>query len=118
MKKTIFENGIQYSLHGDYYLQDLRLEPEQRPIGLWGRLHRGYLKEYRPVIFNRPVLSVILWTYLTDINEQTQQRIDTKVKQMMVDEGVKEELKKVNQMVWVRRINMIRSRAEEIVLSK
>lgn len=77
MKERIFENGIQYSLHGDYYLPDFKLEPETRPIGRWGRMHRDrdYLKEYRPVIFNQLVLSGTLWLYLADINEQAQQRI-------------------------------------------
>ena len=70
MKELIFENGIQYSLHGDYYLPALKLEQESRPIGRWGRMHRDYLKEHRPVLFNQLVLSGNLSTYLADINEQ------------------------------------------------
>ena len=118
MKGTIFENGIQYSLHGDYYLPDFKLEPETRPIGRWGRVHRDYLKEYRPVVFNQLVLSGTLWTYLADINEQAQQRTEVLVKQMMVAEGVTEELKGSNQMEWVQRMNNIRSSTYEVVLNE
>lgn len=118
MKEKIFENGIQYSLSGDYYLPDLKLEPEPRPIGRWGRMHRDYLKEYHQVIFNQLVLSGKLRTYLADINEQAQRRMEVLVKQMMVAEGMTEELKASNQMEWVQRINNIRNRAEHIVLQE
>ena len=118
MKETIFENGIQYSLHGDYYLPDLKIEPETRPIGRWGRMHRDYLKEYHQVIFNQLVLSGKLRTYLADINEQAQRRMEVLVKQMMVAQGMTEELKASNQMEWVQRINNIRNRAEHIVLQE
>ena len=118
MKEKIFENDIQYSLHGDYYLPDLQLIPELRPIGRWGRMHRDYLKEYRPVIFNQLVLSDTLWTYLADINEQAQQRIEVLVKQMIVAEGMTEELKAANQMEWIQRMNSIRNRAKESMLQE
>ena len=118
MKEKIFENGIQYSLHGDYYLPDLKLEPEHRPIGRWGRMHRTYLKEHRPVVFNQLVLAGNLWTYLADINEQAQQRMEVLVKQMMDREGVTEELKETNQLKWVQRINDIQYHAEIILLTE
>lgn len=85
MKEKIFENGIQYSLSGDYYLPNLKLEPESRPVGRWDRMHRDYLKEHRPVIFNQLVLSGTLWSYLADINEQAQQRMEVLVKQWLDD---------------------------------
>ena len=118
MKETIFENGIQYSLHGDYYLPDLKLEPEHRPIGRWGRMHRDYPKEHRPVLFNQLVLSGNLWSYLADINEQAQQRMEVLIRQMKNTEGVTEELKEANQLEWARRINDIHHRAEETMLSE
>ena len=74
-------------------------------------MHRDYLKKYRPVVFNQLVLSGNLWTYLADINEQAQHRMEVLVKQMMVSEGVTEELKATNQMEWVRKMNNIDSRA-------
>jgi len=107
-----------YIKTGDYYIPDLKLPEETRPIGRWGRMHRDYLKEHRPVVFNQLVLFGKLWSYLADINEQAQQRTDMMVKQMMVAEGVTEELKEVNQMEWVRRMNSIQNGAEESVLSE
>lgn len=109
---------ITYIKVGDYYIPDLKLPEEHRPIGRWGRMHRDYLKEYRPVVFNQLVLSGNLWSYLADINEQAQQRMDTLVKQMMASEGVTEGLKEANQMEWVQRINNIRNRAEDIILQE
>ena len=106
---------ITYIKTGDYYIPDWKLPEEHRPIGRWGRMHREYLKEYRPVVFNQLVLSGNLWTYLADINEQTQQRMEVLVKQMMASEGATEELKEANQMEWVRRINNIKNKAEEII---
>lgn len=102
---------IKYIKTGDYYIPNWKLPEEHRPIGRWGRMHRDYLKEYRPVVFNQLVLSGNLWTYLADINEQAQQRMDAMVKQMMASEDVTEELKETNQMDWVRKMNNINSRA-------
>ena len=109
---------ITYIKTGDYYIPDWKLPEEHRPIGRWGRMHRDYLKEYRPVIFNQLVLSGNIWTYLADINEQAQQRMDVLIKQMMEAEYIKEDLKEANQMVWVRRMSNLRIRAEEIVWSE
>ena len=109
---------ITYIKTGGYYIPNLKLPEEHRPIGRWGRMHRDYLKEHRPVVFNQLVLSGNLWTYLADINEQAQQRIDVLIRQMKNVEGVTEELKKTNQMEWVRLMNGIRNRSEEAVLSE
>ena len=109
---------IRYIKAGDYYIPDLKLPKEHRSIGRWGRMHRDYLKEYRPVIFNQLVLSGKLWTYLADINEQAQQRMEMLVKQMMVAEGVTEELKEANQMDWVQKLSIICERATELILNE
>lgn len=106
---------IRYVRNGDYFIPDLKLLEETRSIGKWGRMHRAYLKEHRPIIFNQLVLSGNLWTYLADLNEQAQQRIETLISQMQAAEGVTEELKAADPMAWAQRMNNIRSRAEEIV---
>ena len=106
---------ITYIKTGDYYIPDWKLPEEHRPIGRWGRMHRDYLKKHRPVVFNQLVLSGKLWTYLADINEQAQHQMNILVKQMMASEGATEELKEANQMEWVRRINNIKNKAEEII---
>ena len=74
--------NIEYIHSGDYFIPDLKLLEETRPIGKWGRMHRGYLKEYHPVQFNTLALSGNLWTYLADLNEQVQKRIDTLIIQL------------------------------------
>ena len=119
MKKHIYDenNGLWYELIGDYYIPVLTLSSEeQRPIGKWGRMHRDYLKEHRPILFNDLVLSGQFWTYLADLNEQTQERLSLIVEQMKASESVTEELKATNQMAWVGAMNSIRNRAEEIIL--
>ena len=78
---------------GDYYIPDICLPEENRPIGWWGRMHREYLKEYRPIRFNGLVLSGQLWTYPADLNEQAQSRLELIVEQMKAAEGVTEGMK-------------------------
>ena len=119
MKKHIYDenNGLWYELIGDYYIPVLTLSSEeQRPIGKWGRMHREYLKEHRPILFNDLILNGQLWTYLADLNEQAQERLSLIIDQMKEAEGVTEKLKASNQMAWVGAMNSIRNRAEEIIL--
>ena len=119
MKKHIYDenNGLWYELIGDYYIPVLTLSSEeQRSIGKWGRMHRDYLKEHRPILFNDLILSGQLWTYLADLNEQAQERLSLIIEQMKATEGVTEEMKAADQMAWVSAMNSIRNRAEEIIL--
>ena len=106
---------IDYTLAGDYCIPNLELPQESRPIGKWGRMHRRYLETYHPIRFNQLVLSGTLWTYLADLNEQAQARIETLIEKMKTAEGVTESLKAVDPMAWVQRMNSMRARAEEIV---
>ena len=115
LKPRITENGIDYILVGDYYIPDLKLPEEHRPIGKYGRLHREYLREVHPARLNTLTLTGELWTYLADLNEQAQLRLDTLVSQMKVAEGITEALKARDPMQWVQRMNSIRDRAEEIL---
>ena len=107
---------LNYIRCGDYYIPDIRLQEETRPIGRWGRMHRDYIKEHKPIRFNDLCLSGELWTYLADLNEQAQSRLELIIEQMKASEGVTEELKAANQMAWVGAMNSIRNRAEEIIL--
>ena len=119
MKKHIYDenNGLWYELIGDYYIPVIILSSEeQRPIGKWGRMHRDYLKEHRPILFNDLILSGQLWTYLADLNEQAQERLSLIIEQMKESEGVTENMKHHDQMAWIRAMNSIRNRAEEIIL--
>ena len=119
MKKHIYDesNGLWYELIGDYYIPVLTLSSEEkRPVGKWGRMHRDYIKEHRPILFNDLILSGHLWVYLVDLNEQAQERLSLIIEQMKASEGVTEELKAADQMAWVDAMNSIRNRAEEIIL--
>ena len=118
LKKRITENGIDYILVGDYYIPDLKLPEENRPIGRYGRLHREYLKQEHPARYSSLILTGKLWTYLADLNEQAEERLDLIIEQMKAAEGVTEELKARNQLEWVGRMNNIRNRAEEIINSE
>ena len=81
-------------------------------------MHKAYLELYRPARYNDLILSGKLWTYLADLNEQAQNRLDYIIVQMKETEGVTEELKARDQMAWVIAMNSIRNRAEEIIRSE
>ena len=106
---------IQYIRVGDYYIPDLTLPEQNRPIGKWGRMHRDYLREHKPIQYNCLLLSGKRWTYLADLNQQAQNRLERMIDQMKVAEGITEALKASDPMAWVQRMNNIRSRVEEIV---
>ena len=107
--------NIPYIRSGDFFLPDLKLPEETRPIGKWGRMHRDYLKECQPVQFNALVLSGNLWTYLANLNEQAQQRMATLIAQLKSAEGITEALKATDPIAWAQRMNNIITRAEELV---
>ena len=118
LPKKIHQNGISYTLVGDYYIPDLKLPEESRPIGRWGRMHKTFLQEHRPGQYNELLLSGKLWTYLADLNGQANDRLVCIISQMQAAEGVTEELKARDWLCWVQSMNSIRSRAEEIILSE
>ena len=107
--------NIQYIRAGDYYIPDLTLPEETRPIGRWGRMHRDYLREHNPIQYNCLLLSGELWTYLADLNQQAQDRLERMIDQMKAAEGITESMKASDPMAWVQRMNNIRTRAEEII---
>ena len=109
---------MQYIRVGDYFIPDLMLPEESRPIGKWGRMHREYLKEHKPIQYNCLLLSGELRTYLADLNEQAQDGLERMIDQMKMAEGVTEELKAADPMAWVGAMNNIRNRAEEIILQE
>lgn len=116
MKEHITHNGINYTLQGDYYLPDLRL-PEQAKveIGIWGKRHLSYIKQNHFVRYTNLLTSCKLTAYLFDIDEEATEMFERLVKQLAEREGVTEQLKAENQMLWIRRMNNIRNCATEIV---
>lgn len=118
MEKTIYDesNGLWYELRGDYYIPCLAVPAqEERPIGIWGRRHLQYIKKERKALYTELLTSGRLNAYLADINEQTTAQMRLLIKQMAELEGVNEQLKAQDQMLWVQRMNNIRNRATEIV---
>ena len=119
MKKSIHDNanGLDYTLVNDHYLPNLTAAApaEQHPTGRWGRLHKMYLKEQHPVRYNQLLLSGELGNYLAALDEQADKQLALIIRQMQEAEGVTEALKVANQLDWVRRMNSIRNRAEEII---
>ena len=113
--ERIMKDGLEYIRSGDYFIPNLTLPEETRPIGKWGRMHREYLKEHKPIQYNCLLLSGKLWTYLADLNEQAQNRLERIIDQMKTAEGVTEELKAADPMAWVGAMNNIRASAEEII---
>ena len=120
MQKSIFEqNGGTYSQVGDYLIPDLVSgETEQRKIGKYGRMRKTYLKEHRPVLFTNLTVTGKLYQHLAEIDQACEDRMELITRQMAKQEGVSEALKAANQLEWVRRMNSIRNRAEEIVLNE
>ena len=113
MEKHITDErtGLKYELVGDYYLiaGDDEPDEEQKPIGIWGQRHLRYLKNYRKVLYANLLTSGKLNDYLADIDRQAEEMFDLLVKQMAVAEGVTEQLKATDQMVWVGRMNSIQN---------
>ena len=119
LKNTLHDsnNGLDYTMVNGYYLPNLTVAAptEQHPTGRWGRLHKMYLKEQHPIRYNQLLLSGELSGYLAKLDKQTEEQLALTVRQMQEAEGVTEALKAANQLEWVRRMNSIRNRAEEII---
>ena len=108
---------LTYTQCGDYLIPDLVLsDTREYHIGKYGRMRRIYLKEHRPAIYSTLLLTEKLFSHLSEIDAACKTRLDIIEIAMMRQEGVTEALKADNQMEWVRRMNSIHSRAEEIVL--
>ena len=109
-------NKITYTQQGDYLLPDLKLPDQPKvEIGVWGKRHLRYIEKYHKIRYTNLLTSCKLTAYLADIDEQAEDMFFRLVKEMAEREGVTEQLKAENQMLWVRRINNIRSQAMEIV---
>ena len=119
LKNTLHDsnNGLDYTMVNGYYLPNLTVAAptEQHPTGRWGRLHKRYLKEHHPIRYNQLLLSGELGGYLAKLDKQAEEQLALTVRQLQEAEGVTEALKAANQLEWVRRMNSIRNRAEEII---
>ena len=119
LKNTLHDsnNGLDYTMVNSYYLPNLTAAApaEQHPTGRWGRLHKMYLKEQHPIRYNQLLLSGELSGYLAKLDKQAEEQLALTIRQMQEAEGVTETLKAADQLEWVRQMNSIRNRAEEII---
>ena len=122
LKNTLHDsnNGLDYTMVNGYYLPNLTVAApaEQHPTGRWGRLHKRYLKEHHPIRYNQLLLSGELGSYLAKLDKQAEEQLALTIRQMQEAEVVTEALKAANQLEWVRRMNSICNRAEEIIKSE
>ena len=118
MKKQIYDekNGMSYTLHGDYYLPDLVLREEEPTYGKYGMLRKQFLKEHRSARYQYMLLTEKLNEHLNQIDQEVREQMEMLMKQMVEKQGVNENLKRKDQMKWVRLMNNIKASAEEIVL--
>ena len=110
--------GLKYELVGDYYFIAGDDETEERPIGIWGQRHLRYLKKHRRTVYAELLISGKLNDYLADISEQAEDMFFRLVKKLAEKDGITEQLKTENHMLWVQRMNNIRQTAVEIVNSE
>lgn len=119
MEKIIHDekNGLDYKLVGDYYIPCLEA-PEAPTVGRFGILCRDYLRTHKTVTYSGLMLSGKLKEHIEDIDRQAEEMFSQLVEKMKIAENITEQLKAENQIEWVRRMNSIRGRAEEIVKSE
>jgi len=119
MKSLFEEMGGIYRQEGDYLIPNLVLpDSGNYQIGKYGRVRRNYLKEHRKVLYTNLMVEGTLFKHLAEIDQSCNERMEAIVSAMAKQEGVTEALKSSDQMEWVRRMNNIRSRAEEIILTE
>ena len=112
------QTGISYTLHGDFYLPDLKLAEENITLGKWGMLHKEYLHKNKKVLFTTLLTQGKLYQHCAEIENQARATFDTLVEQMKETEGVTEQLKEENQLEWVQRMSNLQQRAREVVLNE
>ena len=118
MKKQIYDekNGLNYTLHGDYYLPDLEINEEEPTYGKYGIMRKQFLKEHRSARYQYLVLTGKLTEHLNQVDKEAREKVEMLVEQMAEQWGVTEKLKMQDQMEWVGRMNNIRACTEEIVV--
>ena len=110
---------LTYTKAGDYLIPDIQLEEmEDRPLGKYGRMRKTYLKEHRPILYNRLLTSEKLYPHLLEIDRTANSRLEQLMPKLAQAAGVTEELKARDMMQWVGLMNSCKAQAEEILLAE
>ena len=110
---------MNYTKNGDYFIPNLTLtETETMPLGKYGRMRKLYLQEHRPVLWNQMILSESLYPHLREIDETANRRMEQMMPELMKANGVTEELKARDPMMWVGLMNNLKAEAEETILAE
>jgi len=109
---------LTYSQNGDYLIPELSLSETEQPIGKYGRMRKAYLKEYRPVLWNRLILSEKLYPHLLEIEQAAQSRLELMMPELMKTAEITESLKASDPMKWTGLMNNCKAQAEEIILNE
>lgn len=118
LKKEIIENGIHYTLVGDYYFPDFAGPDEIGFQGKWAELHKQYLKAEKPDVYAELLFTNRMKGYLKEFNSQAEERFRAIMDDLKNSTGINEPLKAQNQMAWIQKINVFAKSAEEIVLNE
>jgi len=110
---------LTYTKNGDYLIPDLTLtEQPETSLGKYGRMRKSYLKEHRPILWNRLILSEKLYPHLQEIDATADRRLSQMMPELMQSAGVTESLKAEDPMKWTGLMNSLKAQAEEIILKE
>lgn len=109
------QTGISYTLHGDFYLPDIKVAEENITLGKWGMMHKSYLEKHKKALFNSLLIQGKLYQHCAEVERQAKEMFEQFIEQMIKVEGVTEQLKEQDQLEWVQRMGNIQQRASEIV---
>ena len=112
------QTGISYTLHGDFYLPDIKPAEENITLSKWGLMHKTYLEKHKKVLFSSLLIQGKLYQHCAEVEKQANEMYDLLIEQMREAEGVTEQLKEQDQLEWVQKMGNIQQQARELVCSE
>ena len=118
LKDHIHENGIDYTLCGDYYIPDWQIPAVDRTLGHYGRMRKAYLKNHRPALYAEYVAHGTLFEHCAEVETQAQERLEVMMEQIAQEWGIREEMKNTDPLGWASSMNQARHCADEVILNE
>ena len=112
------QTGIRYSLHGDFYLPDIKVPEENITLGKWGMMHKSYLERHKKALFNSLLTKGTLFQHCAEVEKQANEMFFLLIEQMKAVEGVTEQLKEQDQLEWLKRMGNVQQLVREIVCNE